>query len=482
MVATLKTSVVQEPSSGTANLTLDASGGVTVGQNLTVAGTTTFTGGSTFTGNATAAAFIPSGSTVPTNGLYRPAANTVGLATNSTNALYIDSSQNVGIGTSSPSYKLHVANSSATSTTLLANILARLQANASGADASLQFSDNVANSAGISLNQGSLVTSIAGGEVMRVNTSGNVGIGTASPTGKLDVVATSATSYLNVRSSGIANAAQIVQDTGGTAYFQNTYASGDVIFGTAGNNAIFKTASTERMRIDSSGNLLVGTTTSPGTSGIALGSGLAVTFSYSGYSSYRNNMYLGSLYWNNGSDRMVLDSSGNLLVGTTSNTGSYRVNIKATDNNQLRLDNDGSTSTGMVYSNNGTGKVYSYWHNAQARYYITFSTGGVYIAEGATSWTSASDERVKDIIEPITDAASKVSNLRAVIGKYKTDDEGTRRSFLIAQDIQSVLPEAVDTTDPENFGVRYTDVIPLLVAAITELKAELDALKTKVGA
>jgi hypothetical protein len=55
--------------------------------------------------------------------------------------------------------------------------LARLQSNASGADASLQFSDNVANSAGISLNQGSLVTSIAGGEVMRVNTSGNLLLG-----------------------------------------------------------------------------------------------------------------------------------------------------------------------------------------------------------------------------------------------------------------------------------------------------------------
>ncbi|NDD26195.1 MAG: hypothetical protein EB103_04920, partial [Actinobacteria bacterium] len=125
--------------------------------------------------------------------------------------------------------------------------------------------------------------------------------------------------------------------------------------------------------------------------------------------------------------------------------------------------------------------------------YSTFTvmaggSGGVNLTSGATSWTSASDERLKDIIEPISDAANKVSTLRAVIGKYKTDEEGTRRSFLIAQDVQSVLPEAVtegrnskeDAT--EYLQVAYTEVIPLLVAAIKELKAELDTAKAQIAA
>jgi hypothetical protein len=104
------------------------------------------------------------------------------------------------------------------------------------------------------------------------------------------------------------------------------------------------------------------------------------------------------------------------------------------------------------------------------------------MAYGATSWTAASDERLKDIIEPITDAATKVASLRSVIGKYKSDAEGTRRSFLIAQDVQLVLPEAISThknegDDTDYLGVSYTDVIPLLVAAIKELKAEIDTLK-----
>ena len=111
------------------------------------------------------------------------------------------------------------------------------------------------------------------------------------------------------------------------------------------------------------------------------------------------------------------------------------------------------------------------------------ASGGVNLAATGTSWTSASDERLKDIIEPITNAVTKVSSLRAVIGKYKTDAEGTRRSFLIAQDVQAVLPEAISESrnskddDTEYLQLAYTEVIPLLVAAIKELKAEFDAYK-----
>ena len=113
--------------------------------------------------------------------------------------------------------------------------------------------------------------------------------------------------------------------------------------------------------------------------------------------------------------------------------------------------------------------------------------GGVYLnGASATAWTAASDERLKENLEPITDAVNKVSTLRAVIGNYTWDEEKVRRPFLIAQDLQKVLPEAV-TSSPSNelgeeLGVAYTDVIPLLVAAIKELKADLDATKAELAA
>ena len=160
--------------------------------------------------------------------------------------------------------------------------------------------------------------------------------------------------------------------------------------------------------------------------------------------------------------------------------------------------------------------AYKFYVNA-GYLYIQNNTGGVYLGNGSTSWGAVSDERKKDIIEHISDALTKVNGLRAVIGKFKVeetydddvlyseaewkptgkntgdvkyakgsakvgDDVGVRRSFLIAQDVQAVLPEAVDASDSDNLTLRYTDVIPLLVASIKELKAKVETLESEITA
>lgn len=144
-------------------------------------------------------------------------------------------------------------------------------------------------------------------------------------------------------------------------------------------------------------------------------------------------------------------------------------------------------SAANVYSNSyvwGYGPTTSGSNQVFAVQQNSGSYLGVQLTWGSTSWGTMSDERRKDIIEPISNAISKVSSLRSVIGRYKTDDLSMRRSMLIAQDFASVFPEAledIDIGEEKYLGLRYTDVIPLLVAAIKELSAKVTALENNNG-
>ena len=181
----------------------------------------------------------------------------------------------------------------------------------------------------------------------------------------------------------------------------------------------------------------------------------------------------------NGTDvRMVANASG-AFVGSYAGTSLYLVANSATaatiDTNGNFLVNNGAVYfTSAQYRSNVTSSQLQFINNA----------AGVSLAVNGTSWGSLSDERDKEIIEPIADAASKVASLRSVIGRYKVDEADKRRAFLIAQDVKAVLPEAVTELEDEQktLILQYTEVIPLLVAAINELTAKVTALEAKVGA
>ena len=169
-----------------------------------------------------------------------------------------------------------------------------------------------------------------------------------------------------------------------------------------------------------------------------------------------------------GSKLLLNPSGGNLLVGTSSTLFA----------SSHAFVNSGSAVLGLRNSGSTAGKYWQVGPDSNSSFKVyNQSSVGMFMSDGSTSWSSSSDERQKNIIEPISNAVAKVASLRAVIGSYKADEENRRRSFLIAQDVEQALPEAV-TTAPDGFlGVAYTDVIPLLVAAIQELKAEFDAYK-----
>jgi hypothetical protein len=273
-----------------------------------------------------------------------------------------------------------------------------------------------------------------GAESMRIDASGNLGIGTSSPVTKLDVNGpASVTSFTGTTRLGVT----VRGSTAATDYSGIDFIGGN------------QTQPLARIAV------------------LSTGGGSLLQFGTS-------NSY-GSGITNNA---MTIDSSGNVLVNTAS---------AISGSNQLQVINGAGDSTQIRvrHSSASSGRSWRYGADSSNTIYIVNQDStGVFMGNGSTSWSSLSDERSKDIIEPITNASEKVATLRSVIGKYKTDEEGIRRSFLIAQDVQKVLPEAVSVQSDEQgtLGLSYTDVIPLLVAAVKELKATVDAQAARIAA
>jgi hypothetical protein len=370
---------------------------------------------------------------------------------------------------------------------------------------------------------------------LKVDSANNrVGIGTASPAAPVDVQGSSLRLQLQSSSNGgYATWKYIGKNSSGTAVNfeqglniaadnafelydnQNTQLVSRYVSGVSGAHSWFLTGSTA-MTLNSTG-LGIGVTPSAWGSSfkpVQIGSGTVssafvgqtnspvariMTNSYfdgTNFVKVQNNtagMYVlqnNAHEWHNAvtgtgtftfTQAMTLTANGQLLLGTSSTSG-------AVDIGMVMNKPSATGFVGNVYQLNSVDKAYTYIASATAALridtvagytvnVISGGTNGVYLANGGVAWLALSDERFKDIIEPISNAVAKVGSLRSVIGKFKTDSEGTRRPFLFAQDVQAVLPEAVDATKPEQLGLSYTEVIPLLVAAIQELTAEVNALK-----
>jgi hypothetical protein len=300
-------------------------------------------------------------------------------------------------------------------------------ANTSGAGAftSLDYTTTLTGGTGI-VNFGS-------GQFYK-DASGNVGMGTASPQSKLHVytgasgVTPNSESKLTVESSGTAAIGILAPAANESiVYFGNPTSNvdGGIVYNHNSRNMIFRTAgNTNRMRMDSTGRLIIGADTANA-------------------------------------------SESKLEIRGPSNTGLSIYMLKA-----------GQVEVNMGFGGGGDSNFYI---NSGSN---TIGTSGVYLPNVGYSGGSVSDERMKTIIEPIENASAKVATLRTVIGYFNNDTTQTRRPFLIAQDVQAVLPEAVSVQNTETgtLGMSYTDTIPLLVAAINEQQALITSLTARVAA
>ena len=250
---------------------------------------------STTTGTSTAASFIPTSATVPTNGLYLSAANTVALATSSTGKVFVDSSGRVGIATATPGEKLTVAGTAGSAAISLLETGVRNWAIRAGGAVTNSFdvADLTAGATRLTINSSGNVNIVGSGTAGSTQTvsfngsapvdslvldgSGRCGLGTGSPTMQLQVLNGGTGNNTN---NGAINLCRTLT-VGSTIYHTYNTAAADEVFafsvhgGTTFSNTSYTkylasaggthiwygaTTASERMRITNAGLVGIGTT------------------------------------------------------------------------------------------------------------------------------------------------------------------------------------------------------------------------------
>jgi hypothetical protein len=195
---------------------------------------------------------------------------------------------------------------------------------------------------------------------------------------------------------------------------------------------------------------------------------------------------------------MTILSGGNVLIGTTDDGGklvSYSTTaatqIKAAgtapaisfSNTVLSPTIGGSlgacTAANQFLTGTAAGDMILINQFTGNKLYITNYSGGVYLTQGATSWTANSDIRLKNINSHIENAVEKLSTLQTINFSYKDDKFKKQNLGLIAQEVEKIFPELIDKNGDGMLGVRYTELVPVLIKAIQELKLEIETLKNK---
>jgi hypothetical protein len=333
-----------------------------------------------------------------------------GAAASVVEAMRIVPTGDVGIGTSSPVTRLHVAGTGSGSTLRLENQTAstgKTYEIISGDGGPLRFQD---------------IT--AGSERMRIDSSGNVGIGLTSPGAKLDVAGT-------IQSKPAAGTFP--------QFNLNSLDSGKwkslIAFQNSGTNKW-------EVGVDPSNN---------GT----------------------NSLY----FYDNaaGSERMRIDSSGNLLVGTT--TASAKVAVVSNAFNGLFINAQGAASNGAFEKDNTAGGylVFNYNDGVSVSGVGSITTNGTVV-----TYNVSSDARVKHDIVDAPEASSLIDAIRVRSFKWNVNNSEQRYGF-IAQELLEVAPEAVHQPDnPEEImGVDYSKLVPMLVKEIQSLRARVAQLEGK---
>lgn len=356
-----------------------------------------------------------------------------------------------------------------------------------------------------------------GGTQLYKDASGNLGVGVTpsawggglkaieigGSNGYLALNNTSASGYVywNMFNDGSNNKTKI---TGSIGAYGFSVSGSHVWFNGSGTTGTTSSL-TQAMTLDSSGNLGVGTSSpafkiqttttatsnfvsvvsgTTATSGLLLGDTDSATVGRVEYENSNNAMTL----FTNGSERVRIDSSGNLLVGTTTANRKLTVNggISASGSGDLcaidNLDSISGAGYGLqIHRANADGNALYFLRGGSYKGAVVVSTGG-------TSYNTSSDYRLKENITPMTGALDKVTQLKPVTYNWKAD--GSEGQGFIAHELQEVVPDCVtgekDAVDSEGNavyqGIDTSFLVATLTAAIQEQQALITSLTERITA
>jgi len=382
LITTADTSgILQLQTAGTTAVTVDAS------QNVTFVGSQTLSGG---TANGVTylngSKVLTSGSALTFDGTNLGVGAAIGTTSLSNQRLLI-----TGAAEGATTYGMYVHNDSFSAGRARISMSPRY----SFAYNTAPYIESISDSTSAASLIFGYTTSSTATEGMRLTSTG-LGIGTSSPTRKLDV-ATAGTSY--IRASNTTNSVNVDM-------YAATAVGG---FGTQSNHPVdFFTNNTDRVRIDTSGNLLVGAT------------GLTQNASYMGFSPANGFADFGHI---NGS------------------------------------------SSGLEYI--------KFLYNATKIGSITQS------GTTAVLYNVTSDQRLKENIVDAPEFGSVIDSIKVRSFDWITDQTHQRAGF-IAQELVTVAPEAVNQpNDPEDMmAVDYSKLVPMLVKEVQSLRARVAQLES----